>query len=359
MKTKKRILVAPLDWGIGHASRCIPIIRELLKSDFEVVITANGRSEVLLRNEFPQLQFIEIKGYNIQYPKNGDMTWIMFIQAPKIFFGILKEHKTLHTIIDKYKIDGIISDNRFGMWSKKIPSVFITHQLEIQSKYFTNLISKINFFFINKYTECWVPDFKDNYLAGNLSENRQQKKNIKYIGVLSRFDKKETEKKYDLCFVISGPEPQRTLFEKMVIDNLEGREEKSIVLLGKPEEKEMNTIGNSKIHPHLNAEKLNEVFLQSDLIFCRSGYSTIMDLYKVNGKAVFIPTPGQTEQEYLAEYFDEKGICFTQSQSNFNIEEAMLRSTDYSGFTFSEKKEIDWKKIFTIFQHKENSIRIN
>ena len=349
MKTKNRILVAPLEWGIGHASRCIPIIRELLKSDFEVVITANGRSEVLLRNEFPQLQFIEIKGYNIQYPKNGDMTWSMFIQSPKIFWGIFKEHKTLHTIIEQFKIDGIISDNRFGMWSKKIPSVFITHQLEIQSKYFTNLIRKINFFFINQYTECWIPDFTDNSLAGNLSENRKQKKNIKYIGALSRFEKKEMEKKYDLCFVISGPEPQRTLFEKMVIDSLEGRKEKSIVLLGKPEEKEMNTIGNSKIHPHLNAEKLNEVFLQSDLIFCRSGYSTIMDLYKTNRKAVFIPTPGQTEQEYLAKYFDRKGVCFTQSQSNFNIEEAMRKSTDYSGFTFSEKEQIKWKEIFSLF----------
>ena len=349
MKTKKRILVAPLNWGIGHAARCIPIIKELLNSDFEVVITANGRSEVLLQNEFPKLQFIDIKGYNIQYPKNGNMAWSIILQAPKIFFGILKEHKILQKIIDKHKIDGIISDNRFGMWSKKVPSVFITHQLEIQSKFLKSIILKINFYFINKYTECWVPDFEDNRLAGNLSENRKQNKDIKYIGVLSRFEKKETEKKYDLCFIISGPEPQRTLFEEMVINNLKNRTEKSIVLLGKPEEKEMKTIGNCEIYPHLNAEKLNTVFLQSDLIFCRSGYSTIMDLYKVNGKAVFIPTPGQTEQEYLATYFNKKGVCFSQNQNDFDLNKALIDSKNFNGFSSSDEKQIHWDNLFKIF----------
>ena len=349
MNSKKRILVAPLDWGLGHASRCVAIIRQLQQHNFEVLVGSYGRSEQLLKEEFPTIQFIALDGIQIRYPKKISLSISIFFQIPKIVYSIFKEYKNLQKTIEEYKIEGVISDNRFGMWSSKIPSIFITHQLEIQSKFLKNIIRKINFFFINKYTECWVPDFEDNYLAGDLSENKIQKKNIKYIGALSRFEREKTEKKYDLCFAISGPEPQRTLFEEIIMEKMKDRIEKSIIILGKPEEKEIKTIANCEIYPHLNSEKLNTVFLQSNLIFCRSGYSTIMDLYKVNKKAVFIPTPGQTEQEYLSRYFNEKKIFLSQNQNEFDLNNAIIESKKYSGFTKSEKGETNWEELLSIF----------
>ena len=131
MNRKKRILVAPLDWGIGHATRCIPIINALQAHEFEVVIAADGRPLHLLKNEFPNLEFIRFSGYHIKYSSYLPMGLSMLLQTPKILINIRKEHKLLAQIIDDYNIDGVISDNRFGLYNNKVPTVFITHQLQI------------------------------------------------------------------------------------------------------------------------------------------------------------------------------------------------------------------------------------
>jgi len=135
VKGKKRILVAPLNWGIGHATRCIPIILELEKNNFEVIIATSGRSLELLSSEFPKIQFIKFEDYKINYSSSIPMAINIFLQIPKIIFGIYNENTKLHTIIKDFKIDGVISDNRYGLYSKKIPSVFITHQLKIKSAF--------------------------------------------------------------------------------------------------------------------------------------------------------------------------------------------------------------------------------
>ena len=219
MKQKKRILVAPLDWGIGHASRCIPIIHHLIKYDFEVVISTNGRSYKLLKSEFPELEFCHIKGYNITYPNSKNMVMKMLTQIPKIILGIITEYFSLRKIIHSKKIDGVISDNRFGMWNKSIPCVFITHQINIKSPVFSKLINKINHFFIGKYNECWIPDFSNNLLSGELSKIDFKNDTFKFIGPLSRLEKKDLDIKYKYCFLISGPEPQRTILENIKREN--------------------------------------------------------------------------------------------------------------------------------------------
>ena len=150
MKTKKRILVAPLNWGIGHATRCIPLINALISHNYEVVIAADGRPLHLLITEFPDLEIVRFPGYNIKYSKYLPMSVSMLLQLPKLLWNIKKEHEALNQIIIDYKIDGIISDNRFGLFSKKVPSVFITHQLQIQSLYFSNQIRRFNYKYINK-----------------------------------------------------------------------------------------------------------------------------------------------------------------------------------------------------------------
>jgi len=349
VKTKKRILVAPLNWGIGHATRCIPIIEQLITHDYEVIIAADGRPMHLLNSEFPHLEMIRFSGYNIRYSTYLPMNITMILQLPKFFLGVKKENNTLNEIIKDYKIDGIISDNRYGLYSNKIPCVFITHQLEIKTPYFTNYIRQFNYKYINKYNACWVMDDKENNLAGNLSMPNQLPKNAIYIGRQSRFKKEVKDKKYDFLAIVSGPEPQRTILEKGLIKALKTRQEKSLIVLGKPELNETKEIGNLTIISHLNAKDLNHAILQSDLIICRSGYSTIMDLEKLGKKAFLIPTPGQTEQEYLAKKLHQKNICYYQSQNKFDFDKAIIESKKYAGFSKVKKQERNWEKLFSLF----------
>ena len=349
MKAKKRILVAPLNWGIGHATRCIPIINALIDNNYEVILAAEGRPLHLLSTEFPKLEIIRFADYNINYSKYLPMSVSMLLQTPKLLWNIKKEQTALQSIINDYNIDGVISDNRFGLYSETIPCAFITHQLQIQSTYFSDSIRNFNYKYINKFNACWVMDDKENNLAGTLSKPNSLPNNTIYIGTQSRFEKKETKKKYDFLAIVSGPEPQRTILEKGLINTLKDRTEKSLIALGKPELNTSEQIGSLSLKSHLNAKELNTAILQSDLIICRPGYSTIMDLAKLEKKAVFIPTPGQTEQEYLAENFMSKGICYSQNQSDFNFELALKESKNYNGFSTSDNRNTNWENLFLLF----------
>ncbi|HET6244767.1 MAG: glycosyl transferase family 28 [Bacteroidetes bacterium] len=328
-KTAARILICPLDWGLGHATRCVPIIRELLNQGAEVIIASERRPLHFLKQEFPQLQFISFEGYNIRYPSKTGMILKMAIKTPQILWRIYKEHQELKKIIASHAISAVISDNRFGLWSKKIPCVFITHQIKIKSPVFEKLLYKINCFFIRKYSECWIPDLPGSEnLSGDLSHNAILPSNAFFIGPLSRFSpgKENTyEKKYDLMVIISGPEPQRTNFENIVLGQLKDKAIKAAVVRGVTESKEIYQLtDNITVYAHLNTEALKEIILASQLVLCRPGYSTIMDLAVLNKKAAFIPTPGQTEQEYLAKHLTEKGKGVYFNQNKFSLEALYL-----------------------------------
>jgi uncharacterized protein (TIGR00661 family) len=329
MKLKKNILVSPLNWGIGHATRCIPIIKKLQEHNFNVIIASSGRSLDLLIQEFPNLDFIKINDYNIKYYSSIPMTISMLIQIPKILFNIQKENNQLKGIINDFKIDGIISDNRYGMYSNDIPSVFITHQLEIQTPIFKNFIKKINNKLISRFSECWIPDFEINGIAGELSRLTNTTKNYKYIGPLSRFVNKKSEIKYDILAIISGPEPQRSILEKTLIKELKIHKKKSLLLQGKPEKKYTDKINNLTIKSHLSSEELNLAMLESRLIICRSGYSTVMDLFKLQKNAILIPTPGQTEQEYLSEFLSKSNYFKSINQNQIKFKNLITKTQKF------------------------------
>ena len=351
MKLKKRILVAPLDWGIGHASRCIPVINALIKEGYEVVIAADNRPLHLLKNEFPKLLAIRFAGVHISYSKFLPMSISMILQLPKLFYGIKKENNLLKHIINEYSIDAVISDNRYGLYTNNIPSIFITHQINIQSHILQKYIRKINYNLINKFSQCWILDDSKNSLSGILSKQKYQLTNSKYIGPLSRLEKFQSTIKYEFMGLISGPEPQRTILEKGLINAFLKRKEKSLIVLGKPELNFKKTKNNITIVSHMKATDLNKAMLQSRLIICRPGYSSIMDLAKLNKKAFFIPTPGQTEQEYLGKYFLNQRICYMQQQKNFDFELALKKNKNFSGFKDIVFNNVKWKQLFKIFNN--------
>lgn len=348
MNSKKRILVAPLDWGLGHASRCVPIAKALEKEGHEVVFATSGRPLELLIQEFPKNDFIKLEGYNISYPKNGQMALSMLSQLFKIWKGIRQEHKQLQEIIDDYNIDGVISDNRYGLYSKKVPCVFVTHQLQIQSPIFSKSLQKINFKYIQKFDECWVPDSDTHQLSGQLSKSNNSPFKCQYIGALSRFESLEKTEELDVLAIVSGPEPQRSIFEELLKKQLIASKLKAVLVLGKTEENKEEKIGNLNLVSHLNAKSLNQQMVNANVVISRSGYSTVMDIAKLHKKAIFVPTPGQTEQLYLAKYFYDKNRAFAMHQKELDIQHALQKVKHLTPLK-SDDYEVNWQELLSLF----------
>jgi len=345
-----------MNWGLGHAARCVPIIRELLLRNAEVMIAADGRALQLLQKEFPELKWIRLPGYNIKYWWEGSATLQILLQLPKIIFSFYHERKWLKRFIESEKIDAVISDNRYGLYSEKIPCVFITHQICIQLprgfKWMEKFFYRRNLNFIERFDECWIPDFEgEKNLSGNLSHKFPLPANANFIGPLSRFTGTRGTTvppiEWDLLIVISGPENQRTKFEKLLTEQAKKLSLKILMVRGIPDAigEEPNQ-GHNKVSENfstvdfMNAEELNRAFLSSKIIVARSGYSTIMDLAATRSRAILIPTSGQTEQEYLAFKFEREKIFFSQSQKEFNLQEALDRSSVYSALIFQAKNSL-------------------
>lgn len=358
MKNRKNILVCPLDWGIGHASRCVPIIKLLSERGLNVILGASGRPAAFLRSEFPMLEFIPVEGYNIRYPIHGSMAIQMMKQFPSLQKSIKKEHKLLDTLIDKYEINAVLSDNRFGMWSEKVHSIYMTHQVMIKAPQYLSFTESILYAmhrrYISKYDECWIPDIEENNgLSGDLAHKKKAGIPSYFIGPQSRFKESAStvhEKKYELMFIISGPEPQRSVFENMVLEQLSRSKHTALVVLGKPELKEPSRLeGNIEIHAHMNTEEMQRAMLSSDLIVCRPGYTSIMDLSALGRPAAFVSTPGQTEQQYLTLFHLHQGHYYSVSQKDFNITGLIAASKDYRGIKLSADNSILHDRIDQLF----------
>ncbi len=347
---KKNILVAPLNWGLGHSTRCIPIIRALIDNNFNPILASDGIALELLKKEFPDLQTLELPSYQIEYAKNGkNFKWKMIKNSPKMIKAILAEKKIVKNWVNEYKLSGVISDNRLGVRSKLIPSVFITHQLNVLTGNTSWLTTILHQNIIEKFNECWVPDFefKPN-LTGKLGHLKKTNLNLKYIGPLSRIKKIDLPIKYDLMILLSGPEPQRTMLEEKLSKDVKNFKGKTIFIKGVVEkEQEIEQFGDITFVNFMNSKEIEIAFNESELVLCRSGYTTIMDLAKLGKKAFFIPTPGQFEQEYLAKKLKRNGLYPYADQDDFRIEN-LLEIDLYKGIQTVENN-INWAELFGVF----------
>jgi len=355
MSEKKRILIAPLNWGLGHATRCIPIINALITNNFTPIIASDGVALDFLKKEFPLLDAIALPSYGIKYPKRGgNFKLKMLWNTPKIITAIKKEQKLIKQLSKEITLNGIISDNRFGIYHQEIPSVFITHQINVLTGNTTWLSSKMHQHIIKKFKECWVPDLKANpNLSGKLGHLKNTSLPIKYIGSISRLSKKELPKKYDLMVILSGPEPQRTLLEEKLMEELASYNKPILFIRGKIENQQ--TITKQKhltVCNFMNSKELEIAFNESDLIIARSGYTTIMDLAKLEKKAFFIPTPGQYEQEYLAKRFEKLKMIPYSTQKEFTVQR-LYEIKNYKGFTgFNATSFKNLNTLFSLFHGK-------
>lgn len=335
----KKVLVTPLDWGLGHATRCIPIIRELLGRGCTVSLAGSGASLQLLKDEFPGIVSYELEPYAPVYPeKRSRMVWKMVSQLPKFFVTIKREHEQLEQLVSQNKIQLVISDNRYGCWSKQVPSIFITHQSNIlmpkRFGWLSPIVRLANRRLIKKFDSCWVPDFPGGIsLTGDLNKfSTKQKKFFKFIGPLSRFkaSKKKRDQVYHVAIILSGPEPQRSIFEKIIKLQLSATDVKYCLVRGVVNPSERSIAPN--IFDYLTSSKLQDIIESSKIVVARSGYSTVMDMASLHKKVIFVPTPGQTEQEYLARRLHESGIAFSCPQHKFDLQYALHESQDFTGF---------------------------
>ncbi len=338
----QRILVAPLDWGLGHTTRCIPIIGRLLQSGATVVLAGNAVQKKVLQDEFPNCEFLDVKGYNISYSRSKFFFALkLFWQIPKILQTIRNENRWLAQAIEAHRLDAVISDNRYGLYSNLVPSVFITHQLQIKAGYLSEKVLKFfNYRLIQKFQQCWIPDFETGVSLGGLLShpNRLPKIPCKYIGPLSRMEPCEPKsKETQLLILLSGPEPQRTLFEKKVLKQIHQTQGKVVVVRGLPKAEQNYELPGARVYNHLSSKELNKEMCKASMIVCRSGYSSVMDVYTAGVRAILVPTPGQTEQEYLAKHLMAEGFCIGRPQKNFSLARSLEEAEQFCYKNHSKK----------------------
>ena len=344
MQQTKKILICPLHWGLGHATRDIPIILELQKAGFEIIVGADSEICNFIKANITGLTYHEIRGYKVRYSKFNTQILRMFFLIPSIIFWTVKEHYLLKKIIANQKVDVVISDHRFGLWNNKTYNIFITHQLKVKFPGFLKFLEPcyqmVSDFIIGKYDECWIPDYKDsNNLAGVLSHQKSKLKNLKYIGPISRFnslDIKSQAKSIDVLFLLSGPEPQRNILEEIIYKQTKKTNLNLMLIRGTNQPSKYSF--SFPIMNLVNKKQLQDYIAISKLVICRAGYSSIMDLVELRQRAVLVPTPGQTEQEYLARHLAEKGYFYSMPQNEFRLETAIQKASDYPADLSSENK---------------------
>ncbi len=333
MADSKTILVCPLNWGIGHAARLVPVIQELLNRRQKVVIAANGRPLAFLVRQFPGSDFIRFPSHEPRYATANHQFLKLASQTPDFISSYYNDRKKIDSIVKTTHADAIISDNRFGAFSKEIPSVYITHQLHLVLPsglgFLRPIADHMHHRIIKNYSECWIPDYDaaDN-LAGRLSSPLPKKGRFYYIGLLSRFENYGSglhfHPEQGLLVLLSGPEPQRTILENVVLNQLRSSTQQSTILRGLPEHTEIPELPpHIRMINHTDDTELAGLISGAKYIIARAGYSTIMDLMSLGRTATLIPTPGQSEQEYLADRLHRKAVFQKVSQADFLLDKVL------------------------------------
>lgn len=343
------ILISPLDWGLGHASRCVQIIRILIDKGHKVSIAGSGRSLEMLKAEFPHLDFYHLPSFSPKYASSRYLVLTLLFQLPAFFKEFLLENIRLKRLLKVQDFDIIISDNRYGFRNAKKKCILITHQLMLKMPRGFGWAEWLVHLFVNillkPFDSIWIPDFKEGFtLSGDLSHKYAIPSHAFFVGPLSRFENNANlavEKTIDVLVILSGAEPQRSIFESSILKQLLELPYKSVIIAGKPESLSKAIVGNNiEIISFLTSNELLALINESKVVVCRSGYSSIMDLSILGAKVILIPTPGQTEQEYLASRLTRIIDVVSCHQKELNLSIHIPLAWKGGGMVKVEKNEI-------------------
>jgi len=360
-----KILICPLDWGLGHAARCVPVIRELRKRGHEVVLAGYGRSKDFLKGEFPELEWRDFRGSSLRYPLGKSFYFFYAAKLPGFLWHTAREHRRLGKWVLSHRFGMVISDSRLGLFTRLCPSVLITHQLFLKcpqlefagfawGRWLETAVYAVFRLFFRRFDQIWVPDYASlPDLSGELSHRKTRLKNVRFIGPLCRFRADswpEGSPPAIRCLaLVSGPEPQRSIFEAKVRSVLSDVPGRRVIVLGKPDAlrsgKTAPSPGDLKenglfVYPHADEETLARLIRKADLILTRPGYTTVMELAGLSARRmVFVPTPGQLEQTYLARYLERRGIAPWRNQDRLSREDLEFDTAKYRGFADFRRSE--------------------
>ena len=350
--SKGKVLVAVLNWGLGHATRCIPVIRSLQQENYQPIIASDGSALSYLRNELPELVSYELNPLHITYGPRSAFNF-PYLMLKSLFWNahLKKDASLIHSIHEKEHLTGIISDGRPYAFHRDVPSVYITHQLQVKSGLFSRSSTAIHRQLIRRFDECWVPDLAPPHnVCGLMSQWKNADIPLRYIGIPSDLTHQKRAREYDHAAIIAGAEPERTKLEKKLIACFRELSGKNIILAGSKQRSSEKITDNLEIIGMASRAEVAQVMSRSDTLVVRGGYSTIMDLIKLQRKALLVPTPGQTEQLYLAEHLQRHHHFDRVSQAKLSAErirqfsESKYRSNNiaFAGF--------DLREVFGLFQ---------
>ena len=337
MVTEKceKILVAPLDWGLGHTARCVPVIRYLRSLGHRVTFAGNDWQSHFINETFKDIDIIHLDGYNVKYGRTrSSFIFTILSQLPGLYKTIRNEHEWLLQQVAKHNFDRVISDNRYGLHHSRIPSVIMTHQLQLQSGISgvaDNELRKLHYKYLNRFNECWVVDVEgEPNLSGKLAHPQKLPDHTHYIGLISQFEAKGNAEGKNLVVLLSGPEPQRSILSNVLWEQLKNYKEPVTFIEGSNNVAIRNDIPpNINYYKQITGDILQPLLEKATMVVCRSGYSTLMDMVALNKKAIIIPTPGQTEQEYLGKHLHAEGVFFATEQKNFDLKASLEKASHF------------------------------
>ncbi len=340
-----RIMVAPLDWGLGHATRCIPLIDALLARGAEVVLASSGQALELLSGHYPALEALELPAYNLRYSAKNSQSGAMLRQLLPIYRSIRSEHRWLRAYLQRHPLDALIADHRLGLWHPELHSILMAHQLAIQPPpgmaWLRPLLFQGQWHFVRRFDEIWVPDApgKNELVGGLVPEKIRKLTKLRFMGPLSHLKGQAANlaEKIPLLVILSGLEPQRTLLEEKIRKQLRRLSQEAILVQGLPGKIRRQQKGTLTTISFLGSAELASLCRQAEVIVSRSGYSSLMD-YAALGKQklILIPTPGQTEQVYLAQRLAARKIALVQQQEQLDLQAALEQIDSFSGFPLKE-----------------------
>jgi hypothetical protein len=354
MASHQLVLYAVLNWGLGHATRSIPVIKALQKNGFEPVIASDGMALDFLHTTFPHLKKLDLPALDLDYAKSGSQVWAMLGQTGKLlkWNKLESEFVAAHLATNKYA--GIISDNRPAFHCSLVPSVYLTHQLYVKAGLATAMATRAHRTLYQKFAELWIPDVEGEHsLAGSLSHKKGVNK-THYLGPLSDLTPLNMQAEFDCAVILSGPEPQRSMLEGEVIAQLSARPDKKVMLIrGTQVERPEGLPNHWYVLDIANRQEIQNAFERSHIIVARNGFSTLMDLEVFPKPALLIPTPGQPEQEYLASLPIHQSRYAIQPQGQLKIEVGMAEAIQkFPQSREGIKSEPDWPKLFSLFKIK-------
>lgn len=299
----QKILLCPLNWGIGHATRMVAYAKQLEKADNTILVAGADEVLAIFKEELPHVERFHLEDIHVHYSKSNKTVRKLLFYAPLFLLSLYKQHNLLKRLLAKVDVDVLVSDNRPSLWNKSVPSYYITHQPSLKLTdgwhWAEGVATRIHQWFIRHFQACLIPDVEgEDSLSGELSVINDDRIERHYIGWLSRFDTTnlDVEREDYTLLILSGVEPSRTDLRNEIVERFRGTQEQLIIAGGYSAETNDNII----TLPYVRTEALKPLILSSKHVICRSGYSMLTDLKVLGREAEYIATPGQPEQEYLA-----------------------------------------------------------